>query len=299
MTDVPPHHDRLTRFLLDASGIRGVLVRLDATWAATCERVDYPTPVRDLLGQTMAAAALFGGHVKIDGRLGIQLRGAGALRTLFAEYASGGALRGIALWQEPLPAQLTPRDFGDNALLAITMEIPSPGHDEPHRHQGLVGLDADNLAQAFETYFAVSEQLPTRLLLACNAGSAVGLLLQPLPGAAQDGDGWPRAQALFETLTAEELLATDAHTLLYRLFHEDGVRILAEQPLSFQCRCSRERVGAMLLSLGRDEALAAIQPPDHVVEVDCEFCGQRYRFDAVDIGQLFAGGGSESATSLH
>jgi molecular chaperone Hsp33 len=284
--------DVLHRFLLERSGVRGVLVQLDATWQAVRARADYPAAVAARLGETLAAAALFTGHAKVEGRLSIQLKGNGALRTLFAECTQAGTLRGLARWREPVPDDLTPRRFGGDAMLAITIESQLQPGREPNRYQGLVGLDADSLSAAFEGWFAQSEQLPTRLLLVADEHRAVGLMLQVLPGstAGADADAWPRAQALFETLGAEELLHTETEQLLYRLFHEEGVRLLASQPLEFGCSCSRERVGGMLLSLGRDEAFAALQ--DDVAEVICEFCNQHYHFDRIDLEQLFAGGGS-------
>jgi len=299
----------LLRFIIEGSGVRGALVCLGEAWRQIASRSDYPPSLRELLGQTVVAAALFGGHSKIDGRLSIQLKGQGALRTLFAEYASTGRLRGIAMWREPLPEQLSPRDFGDAALLAISIETLPPGADEPTRYQGLVGLDSDRLEHAFEGYFAQSEQLPTRLLLAADGNRAAGLLIQQLPAQAgtspaamaqRDSDGWARAQALFETLASSELLNTEAETLLLRLFHEDGVLLLGAQPLRFGCSCSRERVASVLLQLGHEEALlAAGSQDDGVAEIACEMCAERYRFDRVDLEQLFAGGGTEMIAGQH
>lgn len=297
MTD-ETSRDRLLRFMLTRSGVRGVLVSLDDAWQQVREREDYPPQLATLLGQTCAAACLFTGHIKVEGRLAIQLKGEGALRTLFAECTQAGTVRGIALWNEPLPAQLGPRDLGDNALLAITIEKPGP-RGEPVRYQGLVGLDSDTLAQAFEGYFQQSEQLPTRLLLASDGQRARGLMLQLLPGNSTtqaDPDAWPRAQALFDTLGERELLDTGFELLLHRLFHEETPELLSDQPLAFGCSCSRERVGGMLVALGHAQAVEAIDPELGAVGVQCEFCGQRYRFDAVDIEQLFAGGGSDPAS---
>jgi molecular chaperone Hsp33 len=283
-------HDVLHRFLLERSGVRGVLVRLDETWRTVRARAAYPTQLAALLGETLAAAALFTGHAKIDGRLSVQLKGDGALRTLFAECTREGTLRGLAHWHDPLPAELGPRQFSAGSMLAITIETRPQGARDITRYQGLVGLESDTLAGAFEQYFVQSEQLPTRLLLAADGERASGLMLQQLPGADGDPDAWPRANALFDTLGVAELMHTSCEALLYRLFHEEEVRLLASQPLAFGCSCSRERVGAMLLGLGHEEAEAALQ--GDVAEVICEFCNQKYHFDRIDIEQLFAGGGS-------
>lgn len=283
------HPDRLTRFLLEQAGLRGVHVRLDDTWAQIRSRADYPDDVAELLGESVAAAALFTGHAKVDGRLSIQLRGSGAIRTLFAECTGAGTLRGIAkLADGELPATHALSDLGTDALLAITIENPAAHGQDPARYQGLVGLDADTLSAAFEGYFRQSEQLPTRLLLAAGEDRVAGLMLQKLPGDAGDLDGWERANALFDTLGAPELLETPAEIVLHRLFHEDGVRLLGEKPLRFACSCSRERVSAMLESLGEEEAMAAVTDNAGVAEIRCEFCGETYRYSGAEIAALFA-----------
>ena len=286
MTDAHPDQDTLTRFLLERSGVRGVVVHLDRTWQEIARRADYPLPVAARLGETCAAAALFTGHAKIDGRLSVQLRGTGALRTLFAECTAAGTLRGIAHFDPPVPSPLTPRAFGPGSLMAITIESTPPGATESMRYQGLVGLEADSLAEAFEGYFEQSEQLPTRVLLAGAGERAAGLMLQQLPGGHGDADGWNRCNALFETLGTGELAELPVETLLWRLFHEEGVQVLGRRDLSFACSCSRERVGDMLRGLGRDEARLALE--QDVAVVHCDFCGQEYRFEAEQIEQLFS-----------
>lgn len=283
----PDYRDTLTRFLLERSGVRGVLVRLDHTWQQIAERAPYPLPVAARLGETCAAAALFTGHAKIDGRLSIQLSGTDALRTLFAECSAAGTLRGIAHYRDPLPSPLTPRAFGSGSILAITIESKPPGARESTRYQGLVGLDSDHLSGAFERYFEQSEQLPTRILLTALGDHATGLMLQLLPGDEGDDDGWDRCCALFDTLGEQELADTPVEVLLHRLFHDEGVRVLDRQPLAFACSCSRERVASMLVNLGPDEARAAVIEGEAVVH--CDFCGQAYRFDAPQIEQLLAG----------
>jgi molecular chaperone Hsp33 len=285
--DAPTDH--LTRFLIEQAGVRGVHVRLDATWQQIRARADYPAAVADLLGQAIAASALFTGHTKVDGRLSIQFRGSGALRTLFAECTGAGTLRGIATVAEGQDADAgNLRALGDDALLAITIENPGARGQEPTRYQSLVALDADTLSQAFEGYFVQSEQLPTRLLLAADGERVAGLMLQKLPGDEGDEHGWQHASVLFDTLGAMELLETPADLLLHRLFHQDGVQMLGGKPLRFGCSCSRERVTGMLQTLGEAEARAAAEANAGSVDVHCEFCGQAYRFDSADLDTLFA-----------
>jgi molecular chaperone Hsp33 len=284
----PHDHDSLARFLLPGAGVRGVRVHLDDTWAQIrTHGADQPGAVTELLGEAAAAAALFTGHAKVDGRLSVQLRGEGPLRTLFAECTAAGTLRGIAQVEgdAPLPRDL--RALGEGAMLAITVENPTGADREPVRYQGLVALESESLAGAFEGYFRQSEQLPTRLLLAADGTRAAGLMLQKLPGDAGDDDGWNRAVALFDTLSPAELLDWSPETLLRRLFHEEGVELLGDRPLRFGCSCSRERVASMLQSLGRDEAEAAAVAAGGAARIRCEFCGQQYEFNPGEISTLF------------
>jgi len=298
MQDAVRDHDQMTRFLLEASGVRGVRVHLDQAWREITSRTEYPPAVARLLGKAAVATSLLTAHAKVEGRLSLQLRGEqGPLRLLFAECTAAGTLRGIARLEEdeegnatPLPAEATLGELAPGALLAITIENPSSAGREPMRYQGLVALESPTLAGALEDYFRQSEQLPTRLLLAADGTQAAGIMLQKLPGDAGDEDGWTRASTLLDTLAPQELLEWPVSTLLHRLFHEDGVRLLDQRPLRFECSCSRQRVADVLRSIGEDEARAAAA--EGMAEIRCEFCGQRYHFDADAIGALFAAGGS-------
>ena len=309
MDDASHDPDRLTRFLLEAAGVRGVRVHLDEAWREIASRAEYPREVSLLLGQAVVATALLTAHAKVEGRLSLQLRGEqGPLRLLFAECTAAGTLRGIARLDEDEaegdaegsdggpraggPPGSDLRDLGKGAILAITIENPSPSAGrEPVRYQGLVPLESPTLAGALEDYFRQSEQLPTRLLLVADESRAAGLMLQKLPGDAGDDDGWTRAIALLDTLAPQELLEWPVATLLHRLYHEDDVRLMDQRPLRFECSCSRERVADVLRSLGEEEARAAAA--EGMAEIRCEFCGQRYHFDADAIGTLFAVGPSQ------
>lgn len=277
--------DLRTRFLLPQAGVRGVSLRLRQAWAELREPARYPPHAQDLLGQAVAAAALFTGHVKIDGRLSVQLRSSAGLRTLFSECTAAGTVRGIVQLRDgqDVPTDLTA--LGEDALLAITIENPGLDPRAPQRYQSLVELKAATLDAALQDYFVRSEQLPTRLLLAADGEQVAGIMLQKLPGDEGDADGWRRAGMLFDTLGHGELLATAPTALLHRLFHEESVTVLNQQPLRFGCSCSRERVQDMLVSLGREEAMAAAE--DGQAEIRCEFCGRRYHFSPDQIAQLF------------
>ena len=284
--------DHLLRFLINRAGVRGVHVRLDDTWRQIREREQYPAAAMTMLGQACAASALFTGHAKVDGRLSVQMRSDGAIRTLFAECTAAGTLRGIVQLADESTTEVSSdlRDLGHGGILAITIENHGPD-GEPVRYQGLVPLEAHRLDAAFEDYFRQSEQLPTRLLLAADGQTAAGLMVQKLPGDEGDADGWNRVGALFETLPESELLATDGASLLHRLFHEDGVDLLADKTLAFGCSCSRARVESMLVAIGEEEARLAAESGE--ARVRCEFCGQAYVFTPAEIDALFETAGRE------
>ena len=285
--------DVLHRFLLERAGVRGVLVRLGPAWREVASRAGYPAPLRALLGQSLAASGLLTGNIKLDGALSIELKSAGSLRLLFTECTDQGRLRGLARWHDPLPEPLALAQL-PGAVMAITIGSTERGQ----RYQGLVDLQQPDLARSLEAYFEQSEQLPARILLAADGEHAVGLMLQRLPGeggydAVQDEDAWSRIEHLTATLGAEEMLATAPEQLLYRLYHEENVRLFEPRPLAFGCSCTRDRVSSMLRALGREEVEAALAARDGEIEVICEFCAQRYTFDRIDAEHLLSGPAGE------
>ncbi len=280
--------DVLQRFLLERAGVRGVFVRLGATWREVASRAEYPPALHALLGEALAASALLTGNIKLDGALSIELKSSGALRLLFAECNDQGRLRGLARWTDPLPEPLALA-----ALPAGSMAITIGNVERGQRYQGLVDVQQASLAAALENYFAQSEQLPARILLAADGTQAVGLMLQQLPAdgghdAVDDDDAWPRVLQLTATLGAQELLGSTPEQLLYRLYHEESVRLFAPRALAFGCSCSRERVSGMLRTLGRGEVEAALAARGDEIEVICEFCARVYHFDRIDAEHLLS-----------
>lgn len=284
--------DVLHRFMLEKAGVRGVLVRLGASWREIASRVEYPQALRDTLGQTVAASALLTGNIKFDGALSLEFKSQGAVRLLFSECTDKGRLRGLARFDENTLGDTVNLGQMDDELLAITV-----GSAERGRYQGIVDLaDTTHIGEALERYFRQSEQLPTRILLAADGEQAVGLMLQPVPGegghdaAEEDADAWDRIGALTSTLGSAEMLATLPEDLLYRLYHEETVRLYEPKPLAFGCTCSRDRVEGMLRGLGREEVEATLDDRNGEIEVICEFCATRYTFDRVDAEQLLSDG---------
>ena len=275
-------NDYLYRFVFERTSVRGELVHLDASWRAVLDRHAYPEPVRDLLGQAIVAATLLSATIKFEGALQLQLQGDGPVNLLLVEVTSGRAMRGLAHWSGEVPAASLGDQVG-NARLAITID---PG-EEGERYQGMIEVAGDSIAEVLERYFQQSEQLATRMWLAASAERASGMLLQRLPGVADEDEDWNRDVMLGETVTTAELLDLTVRELLHRLFHEEDLRLFEPEPVSFRCSCSRDRIETMLRGLGYDE-MQDILAEQGEVSVNCEFCNQAYCYDAVDIERLFA-----------
>jgi molecular chaperone Hsp33 len=308
-------HDRdcLHRFLFERFPIRGQLVHLDAAWRALIEHREYPPAIRDTLGEAVAASLLLAATIKFDGVLSLQLRGDGPVHLMLAQCTSGLGVRGLARYREAGGGE-SDRIAGsarmDQLIGAGNLTVTLETDEGAQRYQGIVPIAGERLADSLQVYFENSEQLPTRLWLHADASGASGMLLQRLPGpeakpiegapdmAAID-DAWRRVQLIAETLTFEELRTLADAEILHRLFNEDDIRLYEPAPVYFRCRCSRERVGGMLLGLGEAETRSVLAERGEV-EVRCDFCNRAYVFDAVDVGQLFkASVASDSGSSVH
>lgn len=312
--------DRLYKFLFEGLPVRGVLVQLDRGWPELLSRRStasdgghaFPAPVRSLLGEMSAAVCLMQANIKFEGKLILQVFGDGPVKLAVAEARSDLGFRATAKVVGDVAA-----DARLGALLnvqgqgrcAITLD---PGDRVPGRqpYQGVVPLHGDRreplqqLAQVLEHYMLQSEQLDTRLVLAADDRCAAGLLIQRLPveGEARlPGSAWKsgdenaigrsedfnRIATLAGTLTRDELLALAPQQILRRLFWDETLRLFEPLQPRFSCTCSRQRVDNMLKGLGRAEIDSVVAERGEV-EVGCDFCGAMYRFDAVDVGGLFA-----------
>jgi molecular chaperone Hsp33 len=237
--------------------------------------------VRDLLGEAMAAGTLLAATLKIRGSILLQVQGDGPISLLVVECTSSRSLRGLAHWKGEVPDGDLGAKFGGGRLV-ITID-PGEGME---RYQGIVPLEGASLAAALDAYLERSEQLGTRLWLAADGDQAAGMLLQKLPARSEDADAWNRITTLGSTVTPAELLALAPRELMHRLFHEEDVRVFDGETVFFRCSCSRERVANMLRNLGRNE-VESILAEQGTIAVNCDFCNQRYTFDAVDAAQLF------------
>jgi molecular chaperone Hsp33 len=281
------------RFLFEDTDVRGELVDLEHSYAEVLAKHAYPESVAQLLGEMLAAVTLLSDILKYDGLLVLQARSSGPVPLLMVECSSEREIRGIARYDaDALGTASSLRELMPEGVLAMTMD-PKVGK----RYQGIVSLDGETLAECLSGYFVLSQQLPTRFWLNADGRRARGLLLQQLPAdrltdAEERAASWEHLVTLADTLQAEELLGLDNETLLYRLYHQEVVRLFDAEPLRFGCSCSRERSANALVSLGEVDALQLVEEQGGSVQIDCQFCNHRYQFDAADIAQLFAGGGS-------
>jgi len=309
------------KFLFDGLPVRGVLVRLTDAWreilsrrAANTTHGAYPLPLQNLLGEMTAAAVLMQSNIKFDGALVLQIFGDGPVKLAVVEVQPDLGLRATATLNGSLDAQASLSQMvnvDNQGRCAITLD---PQNRQPGQqpYQGVVPLFGDQqeklekLSDVLQHYMLQSEQLDTTLVLAADDQVAAGLLIQRLPmqgvgnlagsadRAPEDDIGlnedYKRIAILASSLKREELLTLDAESILHRLFWDESVLkfepLVGDKGPRFSCTCSRERVTRMLLSLGAQEVDSILQErPD--VEVGCDYCGQQYRFDAVDAALIF------------
>ena len=310
------------KFLFEGLPVRGVLVRLTDAWTEILRRRSnntshgaYPEPLQNLLGEMTAAAVLMQSNIKFNGSLVLQIFGDGPVKLAVVEVQPDFGLRATATVQGALEegsrlSQMVNQHNQGRCAITLDPQDRRPGQQP---YQGVVPLfgDAgeklDKFSDILQHYMLQSEQLDTTLVLAANDQVAAGLLIQRLPmqgeanlsgsnlaQAREDAIGqsedYRRIAMLASSLQREELLTLDVDTILRRLFWEESLlRFEPRQGAAgphFSCSCSSERVGKMIVSLGAEEAQSIIQERGEI-EVSCEFCSAQYRFDAVDVTQLF------------
>jgi molecular chaperone Hsp33 len=290
--DQPITDDLVAAFQIENEPLRGRIARLGGLIDEVLTRHAYPGPVADLLGEACALAALVGASLKFEGRLIVQAQGDGPVSFVVADYDTTGALRGYCSF-DPEKVEAASQGFvrpGARALLGKGVFVMTIDQGpEMDRYQGVTPIEGETLALCAETYFAQSEQTPTRVRLAVGrlrtdsgyVWRAGGILIQNIAGDAQARglaeDAWERAQALFETIGEDELIdpTVPAETLLWRLFHEDGVRMFRPKPLRAFCRCSPERILNLLRSFPPEEREDMVEP-DGKIRVTCEYCSRVY-----------------------
>jgi molecular chaperone Hsp33 len=286
-----PPGDFVLPFDLPAAGVRGRLVRLDASSARALRAHVLPEAASRVLGETLALGVILGTALKLDGRLSVQTKSNGPLDLVVTDYygADDGkpkGVRGFARLKDGAAAGTFAALVGSGSL-AITIEPRTGGQT----YQGITALSPDGIAASAEAYFAQSEQLPTALRLAAaplyEAGKggpswrAAGIMLQATPNAQRSDDDWERLVMHLRTTEDLELLDTSlaGEALLWRLFNEDEVRVLPAEPIAFRCDCDPARIASVLRSYAPDER-AGLADPDGVIRARCEFCGTVHEIEA-------------------
>jgi molecular chaperone Hsp33 len=295
--------DRVRRFIFENRPVRGHWARLGPAWRELRAHSAYPAEVTGLLGEAVIASVLLAATLKFRGTLTFQLEGNGAVKLLVAQCTHDFRVRAVARFDQALRAgrggALFRHLVGTDGRITVTVEA----EERSMRYQGVVPLAGASLAESLEAYFASSEQLPTRVLLAADGAGGAGMLVQKLPGSGAEGDfeevaaAWEGAQRGIERLSAAQLLQCSVEELLGQGFAEQDVRLFRGSPVRFECRCSQGRVAGLLRALGAEEVRGVLEEQG-AVTVTCEFCHRPYRFDTKDVEALFepdpTPGGSEA-----
>ena len=312
--------DRVVPFQVEGLDVRGRAVQLGPLLNTILARHDYPAPVARLLAEAIVLTALLGTSLKFEGRFTAQTKSDGPVDLLVADFSTPGSLRAYARYDEDALAdavregRISPPELLGEGILAFT--IDQGRGMQPY--QGIVPLDGSSLEEIAGVYFRQSEQIPTRLRLGVaelidrdedgkprHNWRAGGLVAQFLPQAPErmrqpdlhGGDGdendpdhvaddtWIEARTLVETIDTDEL--TDPHVgverLLFRLFHERGVRVYAPQEVLDRCSCSREKIKGVLQGFSAEE-IEASEEEGHIA-VTCEFCSTTYRYEVAEFEQ--------------
>lgn len=293
-----PADDLAAAFQIEGWPVRGRLVRLGETVDAILSSHAYPEPVAALLGEACVLAAIVGSALKFDGRLIVQAQGDGPVRYVVADYDTAGHLRGFCRF-DPQEVAAASEGFarpGARTLLGQGVFIMTIDRGEDfERTQGITPIEGESLSLCAEHYFTQSEQVPTKVRLAVGevetdegrSWRAGGAMIQVIAGDESRGsteEVWERTRALFATLGDDELIdpTISPETLLYRLFHEDGVRLEGAKALSAVCRCSKDRIAAVLQSFPAEDRAEMIED-DGKIRATCEYCSSVYEIDPEEI----------------
>ncbi len=261
----------------------------------------YPAPIARLLGEAMLMGALITQALKFKGRLVVQCHGTndGAISLLIADCTTDGAIRGYARWEEKMLRNImidTPNPGADILLGGGTFSMTIDQGPDMDQYQGLAAIQGERLSDCAQHYFEQSEQIPTQIRLAIGQvqtqGEALnwrggGMMIQRIANDKARGDtqdAWDTARSLFSTLTDAELIdpQLSQDRLLYRLFHEEGVRIVETHDISGKCQCSRDRLENTLKSFDRESVLDMAEDGE-TIKANCEFCATDYIFSLDDL----------------
>lgn len=309
-------------FQLESSGLRGRIVKLGSLLDDILTPHAYPEVVSHLVAENLTLSLLLSSMLKYEGIFTLQAQGDGPVRMLASDVTSSGAARACASFDAErlektvsVLGELDSPETSNNQLaqylgkgyIAFTVDPASP---DMERYQGIVELKGASLVDCVQHYFSQSEQIMTGIKMAVGyrAGKwrAAGIMLQKMP---EEGgynaagrsnfeeDDWRRAMILMDSCTEDEFLspALSPNDLLFRLFHEEGVRVFQPRAVHKECRCSQERVENILKMMSEDDR--DYMKVDGKISMHCEFCGTDYVFGDNDIKKLFPDDGRGASAS--
>ncbi|OAN19207.1 molecular chaperone Hsp33 [Photobacterium jeanii] len=277
-------NDSLYRYLFEGVSVRGELVQIADTYQQIISSKEYPAPVQNLLGELLVATSLLTATLKFEGSITVQLQGDGPIKLAVINGDHNQKMRGVARWDGDVPATNSIHELIGKGHMVITI-TPTKGE----RYQGIVGLEGETLADCLEGYFQNSEQLKTQIVLRVGEhegkANAAGMLLQILPDGKGHEDDFDHLSQLTNTVKNEELFGLPAEDVLYRLYHQEEVKLFEPQAVAFECGCSRERSASAIVSIERSE-VEKIIAEEGKVSLHCDYCGTSYDFDSIDVAAL-------------
>lgn len=275
--------DQLQRFLFDDFAIRGEIANADDSFKEIINNHDFSPEVGTLMGELLVATSLLTAILKFKGKISVQLQGDGPVKMAVINANQDLQVRGTA----SIEGETTGLSFSE--LVGKGYMIITITPEEGERYQGIVDLSHNSLSECLENYFDQSEQLPTCVILHAdinNKVQAAGLLIQTLPATSENHqEDFQHVSALAKTVKAEELFALSQEELLYRIYHQEKVRLLETKAISFKCSCSKERCLSSLASISAEEILDILKERNHI-EMHCEYCAKNYYFEESDL-QIF------------
>ncbi len=288
--------DSLHRYLFDGVSVRGELVQLSDSFEQLTGSKEYPAPIKNLLGELMVATSLLTATLKFEGSITVQIQGDGPVPLVVINGNHEQVLRGTARWHGELADDITLQGMIGKGQIVITIE-PEKGE----RYQGIVGLEGETLQECIEDYFERSEQLKTRLWLRTGdvdgKNHASGMLLQVMPDGQGSAEDFDHLAQLTDTVKNEELFTLAAEDVLYRLYHQENVKVFEPKNVTFKCTCSRERSASAIAAIERQEVEKMVVETGNL-KLHCDYCGTDYEFDSVDIKAIFDQN-SPSSDSMH
>ncbi len=275
--------DTLQRFIFEHANIRGEIVHIQKTYQTIMSQRNYPPMVKYLLGEAIVSCLLLASSIKFEGMLNLQFQGDERFTLLIVQCDHDLNIRAFAKCGENLDTS----DYG-NAFLQGKMVLTINQDKQTQVYQSTIPIQSTSMSENLMDYFALSEQIPTKVWLAVNDEMAAGMVLQLMPGqdSLQKEQFWEYAVQLGATVREEELLELDNQTLLHRLYHETELRLFDSRLIQFKCRCNQDKMKQVLTILGEEESNELLKEQG-MIEIGCDFCNQKYHFDSIDVALLF------------